>query len=92
MQCERENGSIYSIIAKIMRCEQNEIRNLSPMKCGMTNRSYSFVLRDKHYLDLHPRSERFVKERKVEFHPLIRKMMFLPLFTKRKQKYLQKSS
>ena len=50
MQCERENGNIYSIIAKIMRCEQNEIRNLSAMKCGMTNRSYSFLLKDKHYL------------------------------------------
>jgi len=44
------NGNVFPVIAKILDCHESEIQNMAVMKKGMTNRSYSFLYKDKHFL------------------------------------------
>ena len=42
--------SLISDVAKCLKCNENEISSLQPLKAGMTNDSYLFVYKNKKYI------------------------------------------
>lgn len=45
-----QQSELIRLIMRILKCEQNEVRNIQLMKQGMTNRSFDFWCREKHYI------------------------------------------
>ncbi|WP_407894615.1 phosphotransferase [Lacticaseibacillus sp. N501-2] len=44
------NSSVIALISRVLKVSKNEIGNIMPLKKGMTNRSFSFLARDRKYI------------------------------------------
>ena len=51
---EHTSSSIMKNIAKTLKCKEKEIEDFSPIKEGLTNTSYTFVVKGKKYVYRHP--------------------------------------
>lgn len=47
---ERSNSKIMSVIASIFKVKEDKIKNIKPLKLGMTNKSFSFEINKKKYI------------------------------------------
>lgn len=48
------NSTIFKNICKTLKCNENEIQAIEPLKLGMTNLSFKFDVYDKSYVYRHP--------------------------------------
>lgn len=48
------NSKIFANICKILNCTEEEIKNIVPIKYGMTNTSFKFEVKNKSYVYRHP--------------------------------------
>lgn len=51
---EDSQSKIFSNIASVLKCKQGEITDFLPIKEGMTNTSYTFIVKNKKYVYRHP--------------------------------------
>lgn len=51
---QNTGSDIFKNICKILHCYENDITNIEVISQGLTNRSFSFVVKDKRYIYRHP--------------------------------------
>ncbi|MCR5544530.1 MAG: phosphotransferase [Eubacterium sp.] len=48
------NSTIMDNICKVLKCDKKDIHRIEPIKNGLTNSSFSFLVKDKKYVYRHP--------------------------------------
>ena len=65
------DSEIFQNICNILRCKEEEIKDIKPIKMGMTNTSFKFSCKEKSYVYRHPGpGTELIINRKSEFYSM----------------------
>lgn len=73
------NSKIFTNICKILNCKEEEIKNIFPIKYGMTNTSFKFDIKNKSYIYRHPGygTEKYINRKSEKYSMDIAKKLNL---------------